>query len=342
MQSTVVLKSLFTKEDPYHIHKTLGGLCLLSFLWRFSFLLSNVDDADLGFASHPALTLQTVLLHLSLTLSAFVFGIPPRRIDSGFRIWPEYRWHSLVFLCRSLALILWQQHVKHLYPSLDHWVHLAIVIGTNALADLGTYYWYKHQKSGFARQLQAPPLLRFYFSVAQFQATSACLYSSPSLQCCALYFVFAAIIQTNAFLMTLRRKNLADHRLLVTCYGVLLLTGWRVGHVALVQGQGIGAPFMIHLGACLAVTLRLAPKGIPNVMQSKYVIWPIVSVLMQLGQPRLQEWINKDSTSYAWMLGVGILGSLPVFGLGIYKSRQKSPKPLKDKAGSTGAKVKRV
>jgi hypothetical protein len=80
-------RQMITKEDPMHIHKSLGILCLLSFLWRYA----HVGSSDMGFLSHPQYTIPTLTLHLMLTLSAFEFKIPARRIKDGTRIWPEYR-----------------------------------------------------------------------------------------------------------------------------------------------------------------------------------------------------------------------------------------------------------
>ena len=73
---------LITHEDPGHIHKALGVACLTSFAWR----LSMAGERDMGFATHSAWTLPTVLLHGSLTLSSFLFRIPKKRIATGDRI----------------------------------------------------------------------------------------------------------------------------------------------------------------------------------------------------------------------------------------------------------------
>jgi hypothetical protein len=95
-------KQLITKEDHLHLHKALGFLCLAFFAWRFALLFD--ETSDLGFGIYPQWTIPTILLHLCLNLSSFEFKIPERRITTGYRIWPEYRLHSLVFLVRSLAI----------------------------------------------------------------------------------------------------------------------------------------------------------------------------------------------------------------------------------------------
>ena len=60
----------------------------------------------MGFAnSRPHRTALVLTPHLALQLSGLRFTIPRRRVAEGSRIWPEYRWHALVFACRSLALM---------------------------------------------------------------------------------------------------------------------------------------------------------------------------------------------------------------------------------------------
>jgi hypothetical protein len=76
-------QQLITKDDPWHVHKTLGVACLVSYAWRFSLAGGS---ADMGFATHPEFTVPTLVLHEALTLSSFVFQIPKKRINSGDRI----------------------------------------------------------------------------------------------------------------------------------------------------------------------------------------------------------------------------------------------------------------
>lgn len=77
-----VRQKLITHEDPGHVHKILGVTVLASYIWR----LSMIGESDMGFATYPWLTLPTILLHLSLNLTSFIFKIPKRRISSGDRI----------------------------------------------------------------------------------------------------------------------------------------------------------------------------------------------------------------------------------------------------------------
>ena len=38
-----VIKKLFTKDDPLHIHKVLGGFCLGNFIYRYTMLFRYGD-----------------------------------------------------------------------------------------------------------------------------------------------------------------------------------------------------------------------------------------------------------------------------------------------------------
>jgi hypothetical protein len=122
----------------------------------------------------PRVDAPTLFLHLMLNASSLAFRIPPRRIDSGYRIWPEYRLHSLVFLTRSLATmaLTWYEYTFDLPP--NYWMNLAIVLATMVSADLASSWCGNH--SGFSRQLQVPNGVKYFFSVMQLSATAGCLY----------------------------------------------------------------------------------------------------------------------------------------------------------------------
>jgi hypothetical protein len=285
--------ALVTNEDRFHVHKTLGTFCLLSFVWRFA----QGTDSDLGFSSHPHWTLPTLGLHLLLSASAFGFRIPPRRINEGSRIWPEYRLHSLVFLCRSLACmaLVWyskEQHRQEAVAAPDNtaavlyiW-RLGIVITAMATADIGSYCYGGSKQT--IRKLQAPGLVRYLFSVMQMWATSTSLYHSETY---APHFVFCAIIQCNAFLMTLRRKNILGHYVIGSLYAFMLLLGAFI----LKPNDPGRADYAMVLTANTAALVRLAPR-LPKplaLLQSKYMLWPTLLFFMH----RLVQLGDKNGES---------------------------------------------
>lgn len=163
-------KQLITKEDPNHVHKFLGILALCSFVWR----IAQSGEADLGFPEYPHLTLPTLFLHLMLSASSFIFHIPAKRISSGYRIWPEYRLHSLIFTCRSLAFIgmFWFETEFGLEE--NHLRDLVLILATMAAAEVASASQGPF-RSGFSRNLNVSAFTKYFFSQAQFSATAMCL-----------------------------------------------------------------------------------------------------------------------------------------------------------------------
>jgi len=314
-------RELITKDDPLHLHKTLGLLCLISFVTRFFWQLWR-PASDMAFASHPEWTLVTLVLHVLLNMSSFEFRIPSRRIASGYRIWPEYRVHSLTFLLRSIATmaITWYEETWQESRSPNYGLNLVVVLATMAVADLGSYYCGTEYQSGFARQLDVRPAVKYFFSVMQFGATAVCLYGVRRY---SLQFLFCMIIQCNAFFMTLRRKNLAGHTLLVSLYGIMLATGFVLSNIELAR-QGIHTVLVIASAACTAATIRLAPPLLPSwlrIVQNKYMVWIIMYRWMQYWRWRRQQPLGDAFTEeIPWELYFAFFMShVCMFALGYYK-----------------------
>ena len=269
-------KQLFTHEDPWHFHKTLGICCLISFAWR----LSMIGPSDMGFQKYTTLTLPTLLLHLSLTLSSFVFKIPSKRIKSGDRIWPEYRLHALVFLSRSLicCCVFYFEQLHHLPPNYD--INCVIVILTILAADISSRI--VTHRSGSIRDLDTHPAVKYYFSWMQFVATSLHLYGARRF---SLFFYTAFVVQVNPFLMTLRRKNLLSTNEVLSLYGAMLVFGFFV----VVYEFGVNAPNGFNGFLCqsfianIAAVLRLGPRlpVVRHIQDNKYILWILLGFLLR-------------------------------------------------------------
>jgi hypothetical protein len=166
-----IRKALFTHEDSFNLHKTLGLTCLLHYIYRFS----KMGSKDMDF-SPSVWTLCCIGLHALLSVSSLIFKIPTKRIAEGSRIWPEYRIHSIVFACRSLLcmLVTWcELRAGVLQPRYE--LNAAVVLLTLAAADAGTWWVGPQGRSSTIQELDAPGPLRYFFSVMQFHATAGCL-----------------------------------------------------------------------------------------------------------------------------------------------------------------------
>ncbi len=94
------LRTLVTKEDPVHFHKAFDIFAFVHFFYR----VAHAGPADMNFSADSR-TEWCVGGHAMLSLSSLIFRLPAKRIAEGSRIWPEFRLHSIVFACRSLACL---------------------------------------------------------------------------------------------------------------------------------------------------------------------------------------------------------------------------------------------
>lgn len=306
-------KQLITEEDPMHIHKTLGMACMLSYIFR----IVQTGPTDMGFATFPFLTVPTIVLHLLLNLTALLFKIPNRRIISGYRIWPEYRLHSLVFLSRSLAVIAlyWYEQTFRTNdnepPLYDG--NLAIVMLGMVAADAASYA-HRQYASSTIRDLDTAPSIKFLFSVAQFCGTTNILVGLRHRY--SMHMLSVIVIQCNAFLMTVRRKNLAGQGTLVTLYGLALVVSMGVSiyeYCRVDEVVFLTAASIVHV----TVLQRMAPwpnDTVRSMVSNKYVVWMTAGLALRHARP----WLETTATHQDMRL-VFALTFVPMWILGWYK-----------------------
>lgn len=257
-----IRRKLFTNHDRWNIHKILGGGCLLHFLYRFC----QAGPSDMGFRS-DWLTLFCIAWHTLLSASSMIFHIPMKRLREGSMIWPEYRLHSITFALRSLCcmLIVWFESRYSVGPY--YIANVFVVFATLKLASLGSESapsGTKLDAGGTIRDLDAPLNMRTFFSVLQFHATVGCLYG---LRRYSTQFMYVWIIQFTAFLLTLRRKNLAPHMALVTTYGFMLMAGFVISTYEIVSSDGWEGFLILNAMANGSAFLRMVMRI------DKYLLW---------------------------------------------------------------------
>ena len=223
---------LVTSHDVYHVHKTLGVLCLMSFLYHY--LYRWPVHGTLG------ATTSFLLLHVALSCSGIQFKVPAERIKKWpTMIWEEYRLHAIVFTFRALPVAWLPVGLARLVCITC--VHLA--------ADKVTSVWGKpgnttvrgdHDREKSARTWW---LTRSY-AVYQWLALASHLVGRNGMD--LGYNTFIAV-QSSAFCMTLHRKGLITWQSHAITYLVcILLSGayivqslaWWQTILALVAGYG--------------------------------------------------------------------------------------------------------
>lgn len=261
---TAIQKLLTSKEEVHilHAHKILGFTALASFLYRFA----NIGERDGNFGPNIG-TLVFIFHHLFLNVSSFVFKIPQRRIrDGGYRIWPEFRIHSLVFASRGLAfmLLIWYEQTMRVEKPY-YFMDLAIVVMTMLGADYGSWLQGVLRSNTIRGTSYSDPYGTWWASEMQLGLTGLCLIGMRRY---SVHLGAVMIVQCNSFLMTLRRKNVASHEVLTAIYGALLLAGLLI---AVVDGDYNDCLLAGGTFGSIAVLLRMGPLHL-----NKYVLWTML------------------------------------------------------------------
>jgi hypothetical protein len=192
---------LKTKEDPYHIHKSLGIICLMNYIYRYSLLFLN---GTMNLNNDTAVTL--IYFHAGLSLTSMIFHIPSIRNKTAPMIFPEYRLHSIFFALRSILCFM---ITYYNYSIFYKFICCYSVMG---LADLVTHQ-YKNNKSESEKTMRSMPFdkripepdQREIIICQSSNQISATLFMFGNLDSC---FSPMFSIQIAAFLMTLVRKSI--------------------------------------------------------------------------------------------------------------------------------------
>ena len=134
-------------------------------------------------------------------------------------------------------------------------------MGGMLAADFVSYSVSTKYQSRSVRDLDTHPTVKFFFSFMQLFGNVYFIYGPRHHY--AIPFIVVIIIQGNAFLMTLRRKNVAGHYTLISIYGLALLLVLTVGVQEIVTMGPYALPIVAGLGH-VAAFLRLGPFSNPQ------------------------------------------------------------------------------
>jgi hypothetical protein len=263
---------LVTKEDPTHIHKLLGGICLVHYIYRY-FLLLTTGSMSL----RTPFAYYMVGIHGLLSCSSMIFHIPKQRIKGGPMIYPEYRLHSIVFALRSVVCYYLTYH------GLPKIYNIGVCFVTMGLADITTYMY----PSGTTTMRQMPfdssveeTKRKYIIMIQSFHQIGATLYMVANEDAC---FSPMFAIQLAALLMTLVRKSIISANAWHFIYNISLginifvyqslsiqYIGWHIGLVHL---------FFYWRFYLSRETANKEGLEIKNVIGNKYIGWTIVFLL---------------------------------------------------------------
>lgn len=234
---------LVTSHDPYHIHKTLGASCLLSFVYHYGIIWPSTGS--LG-ASWPVLA-----LHTALSVSGLMFTVPAERIKRWpTMIWEEYRQHAVVFSFRAPIV-----------AALDGLPRLVGIALVHLAADEVTRQFGKPGNTTVrGDHANERPSWRLYlmtrsYAYYQYLALASHLVGKNSMD--LGYNAFIAV-QSSAFCMTLHRKGIIT---------------WKGHAVAYLVCIALSALFIVQSLPPWQVALALAFGYARTRGAEKYPLW---------------------------------------------------------------------
>lgn len=290
-----IIAKLFTNEDDKQIHKTLGILALVSFLYRYFWVYPKTGT--LGFDG-TWFDHLTMLLHLALSCTSLLFHVIRQRILSRpMIIWAEYRLHAIIFSTRCFAVYLLGIIKPFEGTILERAVIPAVVLAHHLGADMVTAKHGSRDGVTTVRVLDKhssdiTAVLRFY---AFYQFAALASHLTPNARLADLGFNTFIAIQSSAFLMTLYRKGVITELSHAFWYTACLVVS--LFHIFRNCGN---AMFIAKLAG--AYLLRT------NLRMNKYVLWLAFAVL---SVPEVEEHITmKVVEVFGEASGLGVMGQL--------------------------------
>lgn len=220
-----------TEHDAYGFirnpHKTLGCAALIHFAYRYTNFLRQ---GDMGFSGY-ILNACAILLHLTLSMSSFLFPVRTNRNASNQIIWRELQLHNIVFTVRSCSVFVYCMYSDS--PSTI--VRFILVIGSHGLADLVSAYFGKGNTmrdmawDGAMIPVWTKPVFDHFYALSQFGATCALL-MAPAYYVLDYSFIILLPIQLSTFLMTLRLKGLIGNDMWHLVYSGSLMIVYHVAY----------------------------------------------------------------------------------------------------------------
>lgn len=226
---------LFTHEDSkyFNLHKIFGTLCLANFVYRtvlfFTYKTTLLDDGSWQ-------SLAWIGVHAALHLSSFEFILNTKRNKTYNVIWPEMRWHSMIFAYRSIAamVLLWGARNNLIASArIVFYARAAIVICTMLAADLVTrIYKQKNIVDAADSTMRGNPYPQYVPTMWRkfqnlFYSTSQ-VFGTIAILCLGFDSIFVLLvpIQLAPFLMTLEKKGFITQAGWHFWYTLTILVGY--------------------------------------------------------------------------------------------------------------------
>jgi hypothetical protein len=202
-----IVRKLFTEEDKYFVHKILGFLSLISFIYRYFYVMPSSQSLGFGKDFFSYLTLT---LHMLLSTSSLIFHVLTYRIpEKPLIIYEEYRIHAILFTLRSFIVAVIGINQDYMSKQTSSLLLVFSILAIHLLVDYVTQI---HGTPGMTavRVLNKDTgviyLGKRFYGYYQFLALASHLVLTERSGDLGFNTIIA--IQSSAFFMTLQRKNI--------------------------------------------------------------------------------------------------------------------------------------
>lgn len=249
------LRKLFTKEDKYNFHKTIGLLSIIHFIVS-TIPLSNYNLLPFS------IKCIGISIPVILGFSSFKFRIGIER-NLTYTIYRELQLHNIIFTLRHVSSWFLTEFIPN-----DKLFKFFSCLFFHIIADYITKYYAPSSKETLIRRYNGDngdnkvfpmhkEIANRFMSISQFLATIVAIFSPYSSDNIASIFG----IQIGAFSATLVRKQIVNNKVGAIIYIVSLI-------IAQIVCKNINSHTIILL--FIAIVLRM----IMNI--NKYLMWSII------------------------------------------------------------------
>ena len=256
---------LFTKEDPYHFHKLFGLFSLVSFAYRYLYVLWFTGN--LGFTG-SYFDIFTLLSHWILSSSSLLFHVLDKRIiERPLIIYEEYRLHAILFTTRAIMVSLIGIYTIDMNPNIRQSILLLTLASIHNIVD---YVTKKYGTVGVTTVRNNNDgnykYIRLFYSYYQICALGSLISIDSNL--CNLGFNTIVAIQSSSFLMTLKRKSIIRWKSHMIWYSFALLLSY------IVIWRTKGTLFFIHMAVLFFFRCQFN--------MNKYLLWSCYVLLSSI------------------------------------------------------------
>jgi hypothetical protein len=237
--------------DTLHIHKLMGFGCLvhygIRFYYRFQYGTMFFNNYDIS-----------PLIHLSLSLSSFLFKVPTFRLNSKAIIWKELQLHNIIFTSRSVMMMYHSMFFKEI-NTIYYIIRLGIIGIHHYLADLVSDKYQNNNKTttrDIPHDIENKTIVNInkkFYAVSQIVASTNLLLSNKPDNAFAIMFP----IQFSTFLMTLVRKGYINNNMWHLLYTLSLTLPYLLNYDKIIEGESNNKKFYLSL---LHIIMRLIIK----------------------------------------------------------------------------------